>query len=234
MLREVERSWWLAEHLFRIAGHDARPILQLSCSSVRSLPIFSISPQTRGSTSAPTPREEPMTESRLVQCPACGATNRVPMDEMKSGRQPVCGRCKTALAVNATGPVPVTDATFAAQVERSTLPVLVDAWAPWCGPYRMIAPVVDQLAAETGRPRAGREARRSAWTCGASRCCSCSRAAARSTASWASDPRPRSPAACSKLSPRRLVRLRRARAAATRRRTHHRDGRRRCRTSACR
>ena len=47
MLRGVERSWWLAEHLFRIAGHDARPILQLSCSSVRSPPIFSISPQTR-------------------------------------------------------------------------------------------------------------------------------------------------------------------------------------------
>jgi len=46
MLREVERSWWLAEHLFRIAGHDARPILQLSCSSVRS-PIFSISPHRR-------------------------------------------------------------------------------------------------------------------------------------------------------------------------------------------
>ena len=95
-----------------------------------------------------------MTESRLVQCPACGATNRVPMDEMKSGRQPVCGRCKTALAVNATGPVPVTDATFADQVEHSTLPVLVDAWAPWCGPCRMIAPVVDHLAAElAGRAR---------------------------------------------------------------------------------
>ena len=48
------------------------------------------------STRAPTPREEPMTESRLVQCPACGATNRVPMDEMKPGRQPVCGRCNRA------------------------------------------------------------------------------------------------------------------------------------------
>jgi thioredoxin len=52
------------------------------------------------------------------------------------------------------GPVPVTDATFAAEVERSPLPVLVDAWAPWCDPCRLVAPVVDQLAAElAGRVR---------------------------------------------------------------------------------
>ena len=48
----------------------------------------------------------------------------------------------------------VTDATFATDVERSPLPVLVDAWAPWCGPCRMIAPVIDELAAElAGRLR---------------------------------------------------------------------------------
>jgi thioredoxin 2 len=96
-------------------------------------------------------------ESRLIRCPSCGATNRVPNRKVEAGRQPVCGRCKTALPVGAAGktaPVTVSDATFAAEVERSALPVLLDAWAPWCGPCRMIAPVVDQLAAElAGRAR---------------------------------------------------------------------------------
>jgi thioredoxin 2 len=89
----------------------------------------------------------------MVRCPACGATNRVPRDEIGRGREPVCGRCKTPLSVS-TRPVTVTDATFTADVERSPLPVLVDAWAPWCGPCQMIAPVVDDVASElAGRVR---------------------------------------------------------------------------------
>ena len=88
----------------------------------------------------------------MIACPACGATNRVPVDRVSQGLAPVCGKCRAPLPVGK--PQPVTDASFAQDVERSPVPVLVDAWAPWCGPCHMIAPVIDQLAAElAGRVR---------------------------------------------------------------------------------
>jgi thioredoxin 2 len=88
-----------------------------------------------------------MADTVLMRCPACGATNRVPQDKIDRGLQPVCGRCKARLPAG-NQPLTVTDATFSATVERSPLPVLVDAWAPWCGPCRTLAPVIDQLTAE--------------------------------------------------------------------------------------
>ena len=94
-----------------------------------------------------------MADMQMVRCPACGAINRVPREKVEQGREPICGRCKAPLPVE-IHPVIVTDATFAVEVERSPLPVLVDAWAPWCGPCRMVAPVIDQLASEmAGRLR---------------------------------------------------------------------------------
>jgi thioredoxin 2 len=87
---------------------------------------------------------------QIVRCPKCDAPNRV--DESRLGQSEAkCGRCSTPLRVAASGggkPVVITDQTFQSEVLQSSTPVLLDAWAPWCGPCRVVAPVMDQLAAE--------------------------------------------------------------------------------------
>jgi len=82
----------------------------------------------------------------IMVCPSCGAKNRVPRNRMQD--RPICGKCRRPLGGPGGRPVEVSDASFEREVLSAAEPVLVDCWAPWCGPCRMVGPVLDELARE--------------------------------------------------------------------------------------
>lgn len=84
------------------------------------------------------------TNTTTLTCAACNAANRVPTDRI--GDKPKCGKCKESVLQG--HPIELSSANVAPVLNGNSVPVLVDCWAPWCGPCRSFAPIFEQAAAQ--------------------------------------------------------------------------------------
>jgi thioredoxin 2 len=84
----------------------------------------------------------------IIRCLKCGTKNRMP--EERLSQKPLCGKCKEPLIIarQTIKPIDVSDDSFSREVLTPETSVLVDCWAPWCGPCKSLSPIIDELATD--------------------------------------------------------------------------------------